>query len=855
MRETVGRNMFGWGAAFRLARRESREGLKGFRVFALALVLGVAAIAAIGSLSAAFKHGLENEKRRLLGGDVEVTAFNQPLAADKLAFLKSHGRVSGTISAQLMAHAVESNARSVVQLKGVDDAYPLIGTVTLAPDTVTLKEALAPNNDQDGAVVWGAVADQTLLDRLGLSRGDRIRIGAATYVVRAAIVDEPDRASSGFLLGPRVIVTGAAMQATGLLKTSAMVNYAYRLALADGDANAFEAQLKAAFPQQGWRVRSATKASEGLARLLDHLDVFLTLVGLSALVIGGVGAANAVRAYMARKTPVIATLKCLGASGDFILKTYLLQILMLAAAAVVAGLVIGALTPFAVAGVFGSLLPFDAATGVYPAPLIEAAAFGVLAATSFALWPLAAARRASAAALFRTLVEDAPSRPSRRDIAVIAALALIFVGLAIGLAGDHRFAFLFTASGVAVYAALRAVAWFVVYLARRFWRPRRPATRLAAASLTRPGASTASVAVSLGLGLTLLAVVSLIDANLSREISRALPQRAPALFFSDIPYTDAERFDERMKTLAKGAEVERFYMMRAGLVRLNGQPLSAVEGAEKSHWAEDNDWGVTTLQKFPPQLGDIVEGETWPKDYNGSPELALSEWQAKQLKLKAGDTMTLSIGGRQVTAKIVAIFKQNWDRDGLNFVAVFAPGALEAAHPTSIGSLRTGDLKLESSVVRALAAEFPSVTVIRTREVIATVIGVVHAVGFVIRALSGLTIAAGLIVLLGAVAADYARKLKDAMIMKAIGASRRRILTAHLIEYAVLGAGPALAAAAFGVAGSWFIVARRMQIDWRPAPAVLAAIVIGAVVAILAIGAVAALRTLNARPWPVLRSD
>jgi putative ABC transport system permease protein len=844
----------GWGAAFRLARRESREGLKGFRVFALALVLGVAAIAAIGSLSAAFQEGLENEKRRLLGGDVEITAFNEELSAEALGFLEGSGRVSKIVSAQLMAHAEEGEARSVIQLKAVDDAYPLIGEIKLAPDTEDLAAALAPATGEDGAV-RGAVADRTLLDRLGLSPGGRIRIGAATFIVKAAIDSEPDRAAEGFLLGPRIIVSRAGADATRLLETSALVNYSYRVALENEDAAAFEARLAQSFPANPWRVRSAAKASEGLARLLENLDVFLTLIGLAALVIGGVGAANAVRAYMERKTPVIATLKCLGASGDFILKTYMMQTLMVAGAAIAAGLAAGALAPFAVAGFFGAMLPFKAAPGLYPAALVEAAAFGLLAASAFAFWPLAAARRASAARLFRSLVEAERPRPARRDMLIIAALAALFLGLATALSGDRKFTLIFFASGMAVYAALRFIAWLAVYLARRYWRPKRPMARIAAANLTRPGASTASVTVSLGLGLTLLALVSLIDANLSRELTRALPQRAPALFFSDIAFEDAARFDARMKALAAGAEVERFFMMRAGVVLLNGRPLSAVEGAEDSPWAEDNDWGVTFLDEIPPEMGDIVAGEVWAKDYSGPPRLALSEWQAKRFKLNPGDNMTLAIGGREITAEVAALFDQNWDRDGLNFVAIFAPGTLEAARPTSIGSLRTGDLDLEADVARALAREFPGVTVIRTREVIETVSGIVASIGFVIRALSGLTIAAGLIVLLGAIAADFARKLKDAMIMKTIGAPRRRILAAHLIEYSVLGAGPAFAAAGLGLFGSWFVVARRMEIDWRPAPEIVAAVIFGAVAVTLLAGTIAAMRALAARPWPVLRSD
>ncbi len=838
----------------RLAQRESREGLKGFRIFALALLLGVAAIAAIGSLSEAFVEGLENEKRRLLGGDIEVAAFNTELGDDALTFLQANGQVSQIIDAQLMAHTKTGTGRSVIQLKGVDSNYPLIGTVSLEPDQYNLEAALSSTVGPEGTV-WGAVVDQSLLDRLSIVSGDHIRIGAATFSIRAAIASEPDRASAGFMLGPRVITSHKGAESTGLLESSAMVNHAYRVVLTDSKADTFEATLKSAFPDNPWRIRTSTEASAGLGRLLKNLDVFLTLIGLGALVIGGVGAANAVHAYMDRKTPVIATLKCLGARGDFILKTYMLQILMISLGAIGVGLALGAFAPLAVTGLFGAMLPFEAKTGFYPSALLEAGAFGLLAASAFAFWPLAEARRASAARLFRSLVEEKRLRPSLRDMGVVAVLALAFFALAVALAGDRKFAVIFAASGLVAYIALRSIAWGIVFLARRYWRPTRPMARIAAANLTRPGAATASISVSLGLGLTLLSVVSLIQANLGREISNALPARAPTLFFSDIPYKDAERFDARMRELTEETSLERYYMMRAGVIALNGKPLSSVEGAENSAWARDNDWGVTILDEIPEEMGEIVSGQVWPQDYSGPPLIALSKRQAGRFKLEAGDTMTLVISGRNVTATIAVLFDQNFDSNGLNFVAIFAPGALEAAQPTSIGSLRSVDLETEATVERVIAAEFPEVTVIRTREVIETVSAIIGSIGLVIRALSGLTIAAGIIVLLGAIAADFSRKLHDAMIMKTLGASRRRILSAYAMEYAALGAGPALAAAGLGAAGSWFVVARQMEIDWRPAPEVLAAIILGAIAVTTVIGLTAAFRALNARPWPVLRSD
>lgn len=844
----------GWGAAFRLARREARAGLAGFRVFVLALALGVAAIAAIGSVSEAFLQGLQNEQRRLLGADVEVTAINDVLPDDALTMLRARGRVSEIVDIQTMAHRADGRAHAVIEFKGVDAAYPLIGSVKISGADATLSQALAPRAS-DGKTLWGALADEALFQRFNLSVGDRIDIGGAVFEMRGVLASEPDRATAGFMLGPRVLTSMAGAAATGLLGEGGIVNRGYRVALAGGTAKGLVDDLRAAYPEKAWRIRTASQAARGLERLLENLDVFLTMIGLSTLVIGGVGAANAVRAYMDRKTPVIATLKCLGATGDLILKTYFLQILMVAAFAVVLGLVAGALAPFALARLAGALLPFDAAHGVFPAALARAAAYGILAAAAFALWPLARARMTPAARLFRNAIESDSARPAIRDMALVALAAGAFAGLAVLLAKDTMFALMFAGGGVIAYAALRLAAWALVRIARKVARPRRPALRIALANLTRPGAATAGVTVSLGLGLTLLAAVSLIDDNLNRQVTEAFPERAPSLFFADIPFDGTARFDADIAEAAKGGDYERYYMLRSGVVKLNGAPVREVESARRSPWVRDNDWAVTILPEIPKALGEIVEGDPWPPGYSGPPLISLSDRQAETFGLKVGDTMTLSISGREVKATIANLRKVDWDRGGLNFVAVFAPGTLEAARPTSVGSLRAPQLSTETAVVDRIASDFPNVTVIRTREAVAAVAAVLDEIGVAIRILTGFAIAAGIVVLLGAIAADYRRKLYDAMVMKTIGASRARILAAHAIEYAVLGAAPALLAAGLGWIGGWFVVAKRMELSWRLSPEILIGVIGGAAGVTLLIGIAAAWRILDARPWPVLRSE
>ena len=329
--------------------------------------------------------------------------------------------------------SLDGDASALVELKAVDGAYPLYGTVELdgASDLAT---ALAPIDGR-----WGAAVDPIVLDRLGLALGDTVRIGEATLELRATIRREPDRAGGGtFTLGPRVMIAEPALAATDLTQPGSMIYWHYRLALPpETTTQAFRADLAEAWPSAGWRVRDFTDAAPQLQRMIERLALFLTLVGLTALLVGGVGVGNAVKSYLDGRLATIATLKCLGAPSRLVFQVYLIQILALAAAGTAIGLAVGIAAPFAVAWLIADLLPIEARFGIYPGALALAAGFGLLTALTFSLLPLARARLLPAGALFRDLV--APTR-GRRDHGMLIALAASSAalgGLAIVNGGGH----------------------------------------------------------------------------------------------------------------------------------------------------------------------------------------------------------------------------------------------------------------------------------------------------------------------------------------------------------------------------------------------------------------------------------
>ena len=586
--------------AFRLARRELRGGLKGWRVFLACLVLGVAAIAGVGSFAASITRALQEDARVLLGGDVELSFTHRAATQPQLDYIARGGQVSTV--AEMRAMARTDAARTLVELKAVDGAYPLVGAIGLGGG-LAASEALAR---RDGA--WGAALEQATLNRLGLRIGDSFAVGDARFVVRAVVEREPDRTANVFTLGPRVMIALAALPDTGLLQPGSLVRYQYRIAL-DRPAAAEEwiTALKAQFPDAGWRIRGLGEATPGVRRWIDRIAMFLTLVGLSALLVGGVGVANAVRAYLDGKTQTIAVLKCLGAPGRLVMLVYLLQVLALALLAVVIGVGIGALTPSVIGPLVADKLPVAARAGVYPAPLLIAAAFGILTTLAFTLWPVARAREVPAAALFRDLV--APMRRWPRPLAITATIAAVaaLAALAIATSIDKKLGAGFVAGALATFALFYAAGGGVAWLAQRVSHVRRPGLRLALANMHRPGSPMPSVMLSLGLGLTVMVLIAEAQGNFVRTLREQIPAVAPSFFFIDIQPDQIGPFNDLLRGSAGVDHIEQVPALRGRIVRLAGVPVEQAPIAPDAQWAIGSDRGLT-YSAVPPPGTRIVAG-------------------------------------------------------------------------------------------------------------------------------------------------------------------------------------------------------------------------------------------------------
>ncbi|WP_038384698.1 ABC transporter permease, partial [Bradyrhizobium elkanii] len=791
--------------------------------------------------------------RTLLGGDAAFSLISREAKPGEVAYLRTRGEVA--IAATLRAMARSNDGKlALVELKAVDGKYPMLGELTLEPN-MPVADLLA---ERDGA--YGAAADSTLLARLDLKLGDRVSIGSATYQIRSVVVAEPDKLAGGVGLGPRFLISEASLHATDLLQPGSLVRWIYRVKLPDGanDDRATTALIdgaRSAAPEAGWEVRSRSNASPQLERTISRFTQFLTLVGLAALLVGGVGVANAVKSHIDRRRDVIASFKALGATGRDVFTIYCTQVVVLAGIGSVIGLVLGAALPFVIVGLFGKLLPLPVVPALHPDELALSFIYGQLTALAFGLWPLGRVHDVPVAALFRETVASEWHRPRWSYLALMAVVIALLIGVAIALAYDKRVAAVFVVSSIAVFVLLRGIAELLMAVARRLPRSRMTMLRLAIANIHRPGALTPSVVLSLGLGLAVLVTITQIDGNLRRQFLAALPERAPSFFFIDIPSTEADRFNAFLAKIAAGSTVEDVPMLRGRIVAARGVKADQLKPSVDSEWVLQSDRGLTYTGEIP-KGSKIVEGEWWGPDYSGPPLVSMEKKIADGLSLKIGDEIVVNVLGRDVPAKIANLRNIDWQGLGINFVLVFSPNAFKGAPHSHVATLTEphADSADDARIIKQVADAFPMVTSVRVREALETVGSVVSNLVLAIRGASAVTLISAILVLGGALAAGHRHRVYDAVILKTLGATRVRLLGAYALEYLMIGFATAVFGVIAGSIAAWLIVTRLMTLSfiWQAGSAAL--VVVAALVVTVGLGLAGTLLALNQKPASVLRN-
>jgi putative ABC transport system permease protein len=835
--------------ALRIARRELRGGLHGFVVFLLCLIFGVAAIAAVGTVRDSIRGALTEQGAVLLGGDAQMSFTYRYASEEERAYMaRIAGAVSEIVDFRSMAVVGAGTLadRALTQVKAVDDAYPLTGTVGLDPD-IPLATALATKGG-----VPGAVMDGVLIDRLGLKIGDAFRLGEQEFRLAARLTHEPDSATGGFGLGPRSIVRSADLAQSGLLEPGSLYDTDYRLRLPAGaDLAALEREAEGLFRDTGLRWQDARRGAPGAERFVERMGSFLVLVGLAGLAVGGVGISAAVRSYLDGKTESIAALKALGADSGTIFAAYLLQVGALAVLGILLGVVLGAAMPLLAGPAIEAQLPIPVTIGVQAEPLAEAALYGALAAALFALWPLARTRDVQAAALFRDLGQGRRAWPGAGLLLVLGVILAVLVGAVVWFTGVPRLA-LGTLGGVAAALAVLALASAGLRaLTRRLARRLRgwPALRLALAAIGGPREEATSVILSLGLGLSVLAAVGQIDANLRAAIDRDLPKVAPTYFFVDIQNDQIDGFLKRLTDDPTVSRVDSAPMLRGIITKINGRDAREVAG---NHWVLRGDRGVT-YSAAPPPNTVVTAGAWWPKDYAGPPQISFAAAEAAEMGLKLGDKITVNILGRDIEAAISSFREVKFETAGIGFVMSMDPASLAGAPHTFISTVYSSEAG-EAAILRDLATAYPNITAIRVRDAIGRVTEALQAIARATAIAAGVTLLTGVVVLIGSAAAGERARVYEAAVLKTLGATRGRMLASFALRSALMGLAAGLVAIAFGGMAGWAVMHFVMESNFQFEPVSALVIVTGGALATLLAGLAFAWRPLGARPAQVLRA-
>jgi putative ABC transport system permease protein len=831
----------------RYALLNLRSGLRGFWIFLTCLTLGVAAIAIIGSLGTAVDRGLAEQGQPLLGGDLEFSLVQREANDKERAYIDAQGTVSKLTTLRAMATAHEKS--TLIEIKAVDANYPLYGTLVFDQP---VNDIYSQNNNH-----YGIAVDALLLGRLGLVVGDKLRIGTADMDIRATIKTEPDRISDGIVFGPRVLLSHEALATTGLIQPGSLITWRYRVKM-HGDTSLAAAKKRvddatAKFPDAGWRVRARDNAANGAERFVERLGYFMTLVSVAALVTGGAGIANAVAAFVNRRTQSIATLKCLGISSRDVFGIFLCEILLVGSLGIATALALGAAAPAILKTLAGHILPLPVTSTVEIAPLLFAGSLGYLITAAFAIWPLARIANISGVALFRQHLDEGKSAITWRYIVSSLIILLAAAALVLFSFEEMRVTAIYLAGLAASFLLLAGLAWILIRAVQQLPQPQNILLRHAMQSLYRPGSSSLPVIMALGLGLSLFVTLALTDRTISTELRSGIPEKAPAFFFIDVKNTELAQFRDSLKAVPGVIGISNAPMMRGRIAKVKGIPSDKLKADPEVGWALKGDRGLTYAETLP-EGSKLLTGTWWPTDYAGPPLVSMVADIAKGLDLTIGDKITVNVLGRDIEATVANLREVNWRSMGINFVMVFSPNTLKAAPHSHIVTVQMehGD---EAALLNRTAAAYPSVTAVRVKDALAIISDLLGKMMAAVRAANVLALLTGVLVLAGALAAGLSTRSYEAVVLKTYGATRRQLLTAFAMEYGILGLVAAIFGVAIGSVAAWalakFVLEMPFSFDWTTA--ILTAI--SSMILTIAAGLIVTHRALSAKPSHYLRNE
>ncbi len=894
--------------ALAMAWRETRAAWRHFLYFFVCIALGVGALVGVALFSVNVEQAVTREARGLMGGDLEIR-LSRPMRAQGEAVLQSladHGiavlHVSELAGMAAAAGTGLSLRTQIVELKAVEPGYPFYGNLQFEPAR-PLMELLSPSVSVCGASsrtpfssdsalstqssalptpCFGAVVQQSLLIRLGLNVGDRFKVGDATFTITGILRKEPDRVAGPFTLGPRVLISREGLAAAELIKPGSRVRERYLVKLPPAmPAQPLLYELRGRLAGESARVTGYRDAQPQLKQFLDQLTRYLGLIGLTALFIGGIGVATTIQAFIREKLHTIAILKTVGADSGLVIRTYLLQALLLGAIGSLAGAALGAgvqhALPPLVTGLFGAdlIAQLDVSGALSAAsvlPVLKGVALGILTTLLFALWPLLGIREIGPARIFRRDLPAAEATgPWQRlwlsdRVRVLTALGIAagLAGLAVWQAGNWRIGLLFIGALAVAVAVLTLAAWLLVRTIRKLPAPRSVAARHAIGNLHRPGSQAVGVMVSVGIGVMVIVAVSLLEQALVDQVGESRPVDSPSFFFIDIQPDQRDAFLHLLRERTQDPAPETTPLVRSRLHAINGKSVAIEEDGgqtsgrkeeRRKNWYLTREYVLTFLQDLPKD-NKVIKGDWWkPGQLFPKPLVSIEEDAAKNLGVDLGSTIEFEIQGALVAAEVSSIRKVEWGNFSTNFYMIFSPGSLDGAPFTYVATVRVPPDQ-EIPVQQAVVAAFPNVTAINIGDVLDSFARILDRLALAIRAIAVFCILAGAIVLAAALAATRYRRLYESVVLKALGATRGLVARAFAVEYALLGAAAGLIGTTLASLLSWAVLRFILEdVEWTLQPGVLATGFLLTVLLSLVVGFLSTFRILGQRPLAVLRHE
>jgi putative ABC transport system permease protein len=797
-----------------LAWRESRASRRKLLLFGSAVSVGVAALVAIGSFTANLQEAVRREARALLGADL-VLRSSRPFTPPVEALLDSLSRegvpVARRTTFSSMAYVRRTEGIRLVDVRAVGGGFPFYGQVTTSP----------PGR-------WGAldslrvaIVDTTLLVSLGARVGDTLELGRRQFVIAAAVSEVPGHLTGGAMnaFGAQVYIPARDLEGTGLIVFGSRARY-HALLMLDSERDARRVVARHARLLENERVTTQTAEEEQdeLNEVLHDLSNFLQFVGLIALLLGGIGVASGIGAFVAGKLDTVAVLRCVGATRAQVFAIYLTQAAALGLLSAAAGAALGVAVQLALPGLLEGLLPVDVRVHVEPRAILAGLLIGVTVALLFALRPLLEVRLVSPLQALRRAFEQAAARA--RDpwpLAVFGVLAVMVLALAMARDDEPAVGLSYAGAIALAVGALTLTSVLTVRLARRV--AAHPAAlrrwpyvlRQGLANLHRPRNQTRSVVTALGFGVALLATLYLVQANLLRQVDLAILNASgrPNMVFLDIQPDQTAGVTEVLREQGHPVlQVVPLVPMR--IQGINGRSAASLlrdtTAARPSSWALRHEYRSTYRDSLTPSE-KLVRGAWWTgtgaaRRGRAFP-VSLSSDIAADLKVGVGDSIAWNVQGTRIVTRVVAIRQVDWARFEPNFFAVFPSAALARAPHFSVVLTRVEDAARRARLQRAVVERYPNVTSVDVALVQRTVERIMGRVALAVRFMAAFSLASGSLVLLGAVAAGRLERIREGALLKALGATRRQLGRIFLVEYLALGSLAALVGVGLATAGAW----------------------------------------------------